>query len=118
MPYVEPTVEDFLARFPGKFDSADEYLISFLLDEAISQVGDTWLDRDRQPAQLYLTAHLLLGETSATATAPGAIISESFGPMSRTYANKGVEAGNFDGTEYGRRFKALQRKNFPGVAIA
>lgn len=117
MAYSEPTVEDFLARFPGKFDTVSEYLISFLLDEAIARVGDTWLDRDRQPAQLYLTAHWLVGETGAAASASGAIVSESFGPMSRTYANKGTLSTSYDGTEYGRRFQALQKRNFPGPVV-
>lgn len=118
MAYSEPTVEDFLARFPGKFDTYDQYLISFLIDEAILRIGSTWLERDRQPAQLYWVAHMLVTETNSGASGPGAIVSESFGPISRSYANKGKDMGTYDGTEYGRRYRDLLKKNFPGVKIA
>lgn len=119
MPYTEPTVASFVARFP-RFESADEDLIASLLAEAISLVDDSWLERDRATAQLYLTAHWLVRETNnSTATGPGIIQSESFGPMSRSYAIDKSASGNADlgQTEFGRRYLELRSANFPGILV-
>jgi hypothetical protein len=114
--YDPVTVDDFFTRFP-RFATADEYLIASLLEEASGQVDDSWLATDFKPATLYLVAHMYVMETGDAATNTGAIVSESFSGMSRTYANKGSKATNLDATEFGRRFVELRNGNFPGVVI-
>ena len=61
MVYVPPTVAQFQARFPF-FSEVPEATVQLVLDEAIGLTGDTWIERDRSPATLYLTAHLLAVE--------------------------------------------------------
>ena len=117
MPYTLPTVDDLQARFPV-FATADEYVLSFLIDEAAGQIDDSWLEKDYARAIMYLAAHLYVTEQGAAATRPGTIQSESFGPISRTFA---VDSSRSDEslrkTEYGRRYADLRKKNFPGVVV-
>lgn len=119
--YDAVTVEQFLERFP-RFASQDEDFIGLLLAEAALQVDDSWLAPDYPNAILYLTAHLLIGEIAAgsgnDAGTSGIIQSESFGPMSRTYAINAasITEEGLEGSVYGRRYRSLRRKNFPGIA--
>ena len=128
MPYVLPTVEEFRTRFPIFEDEEDE-LIDSLIAEAGSQIDQSWREADYQPAILYLAAHLLASDNSAEGdsvdfggTGGGAIVGESFGAMSVSYANKSSSAAragaayeSYEATEYGRRFLKLLRQNKPAV---
>jgi uncharacterized membrane protein YgcG len=64
--WVAPTIDDFKARFPGLAAAFSDATIQIVLDEAISECGEAWLDGpsptpdDRFKAALYLTAHLLV----------------------------------------------------------
>jgi hypothetical protein len=51
-------VDDFRQRFPG-FSGFPDDTVQMVLDEAILEVTDAWVGRDRFNATLYLTAHLL-----------------------------------------------------------
>lgn len=121
MAYEQVTIDQFLERFP-RFESADHYLIEMLLTEAGTQIDNTWLEQDYQNAILYWTAHMLQTEINAAGAggANGVIQSESFGPMSRTYAVNASTVSDeaLETTIYGRRFKALRKANFPGIAVA
>lgn len=116
MAHTAPTVDDFKTRFP-KFESADDDVLAAILAEVLTQVDDSWLEQDYAPAIMYLMAHLYVQETTGSTDRPGVITSESLGSLSVSY---GVGASNtdWDTTEYGRRFRKLQKKNFPAVAIA
>ena len=108
----------------SQFADADEYLIALLLAEAMTQVDDSWLEQDYQNAVMYLTAHLLVTETAAGSGTGGGtsgiIASESFGPLSRSYHidTTAITDEGLEGTLYGRRYRELRRKNFPGVVVA
>jgi len=56
--YVPPTVDDFRKRFPG-FTAFPDDTVQMVLDEAILEVTEAWVGKDRFNATLYLTAHLL-----------------------------------------------------------
>jgi hypothetical protein len=114
--YIEPTVSDFLDRYP-RFSTYDEYLVHFTLDLAIDTVGESWLVKDRANAQMLLCAHWLVTE-SGDVTRPGIVASESFGPMSVSYATQGTLNSDYSRTEYGQRYARLLRLNFPGIKIA
>ena len=110
-----PTVEEFLARFPS-FEGQSS-IIALLLVEAQRYVQDTWNVDDQKTALLYLTAHLLVTETSAGgAMNSGIVTSESFGPMSRSYAVN-QNATRWELSEYGRRFADIMRRNTGGRGI-
>lgn len=129
MVYVPPTAEEVKARFP-EFAPVSDTLINLLLAEAIPQVGETWVERDRKPATLYLVAHMLAmeGEPGRTTTGTGIGVS---GPMRRrkvgdvetefaafgANSRGGTSATGYDATTYGQRFLELMRKNFPAVAV-
>lgn len=147
MAYVPPTVDDIFARFP-ELAAADEYLVAFCLEEAIGQVDDSWLEKDYKPAIQYLTAHLVTMQSGAMGgvfTPPaagsggaggtvksGPITSESFGPISTTYANLSSTSSGGGGsgkgsiyadqdlvmTVYGRQYMFLRSKNFPAIVVA
>lgn len=127
MAYVPPVAADLKARFP-EFTPVSNTLIDLILAEATAQVGETWLERDRKPATLYLAAHLLAmeGEPERSQTGQG---NAATGPVRRSKVGDvetefaGSEAGAGDGassyssTGYGRRFLDLMRRNFPAVAV-
>lgn len=126
--YDPVTYADFIARFPA-FTATDENgvlifpqtMVEEILAEAMTQVDDSWIEADYGPAVKYLTAHLLTveGAGGERAAKPGVIASESFGPMSVSYAvtPSGSAAGDYSSTVYGQRFARLRAANFPGVTV-
>lgn len=129
MAYVPPTASDFKARFP-EFTAVADTLVNMILAEAIPQVGETWVERDRKPATLYLAAHMLAmeGEPGRSAGATGGGVSgpvrrrkvgdveTEFAGFGRTDANGRTDA-DYEFTAYGHQFLRLLRLNFPAVAV-
>ena len=128
MAYVEPTATTFKARYP-EFAPVSDILIGLVLAEAINDVGETWLERDRARAQMLLTAHKLAmeGEPERTSTglgigAAGVVKRDKVGDVETEYAGMGSGSGSgsslgYDQSAYGREFAALMRKNFPAIAV-
>lgn len=129
MAYVPPTAADLKARF-SEFTTVSDTLVNLILAEAQAQVGETWLERDRKPATLYLAAHLLTmeGEPGRTATgqsgaATGPVRRRKVGDVEMEFATPGATGRyaqasiGLDGTAYGQQFLRLQRLNFPAVAV-
>lgn len=132
MVYVVPTAATFKARFP-EFAAVSDALIEIVLAEAIDKVGPTWGERDRQPAQLYLTAHLLTlegepGRTTAGAggaqASTGAIKRFTVGDVTTEFVGVSGGAGGGDtgasyylSTTYGARYWKLLKLNFAGMAV-
>jgi hypothetical protein len=113
------TVDDFTTRFPQFADTDDEQ-IQALLDEASRSVDDSWTADDIKPAILYLTAHMLLSETAESDKGGSfGIASESIGPISQSYVNQAGQAAADPllGSEYGRRYLALLKKNKSGPLV-
>lgn len=131
MAYIQPTPATFKARFP-QFIPVNDALVQLVLDEAIGKVGESWLERDRVPAQLYLTAHLLTLEgepdramgKAGNIALTGPMKSRKVGDVEVTYAGvsgsgssaTGVDA-IYGGTTYGQQFLALMRMNFAGPMV-
>lgn len=129
MAYVPPTSTDLKARFP-EFSSVSNTLLDLILAEASAQVGETWLERDRKPATLYLAAHMLAQEGEPGRSAGGTGGGTS-GPVKRrkvgdvetefagfsASSGAGGRASEYGSTAYGLRFLDLLRKNFPAVAV-
>lgn len=129
MAYVPPTAADLKQRFP-EFTAVSDTLVNLILAEASAQVGETWVERDRKPATLYLAAHLLAmegepgrsaGSTSGGVTGPvkrrkvGDVETE-FAGFGRTDTNGRTDTG-YEMTTYGRQFLRLLRLNFPAVVV-
>lgn len=120
--YIPPSVIDIQDRF--KFlRTAEEYYLNFLLEEALNVVDDSWLQPDYRTAIMYLVAHWASLEgngAGAGAASSGVIQSESFGPMSRTFAVSKAQTMSdsvLSSTEYGRRYIELRKGSFPGIAV-
>lgn len=128
MAYVQPTATTFKARFP-EFAPVSDALINLVLAEAVPQVGDTWLERDRARAQMLLTAHTLTleGEPGRTTTGQssagtGMMKRRKVGDVEVEFATPGASAdgsvsNGFSSTSYGVEYTRLMRLNFP-AAIA
>lgn len=128
MPYIVPDVNRFITKFP-EFEDYDGQRIQDAIDEAAGRIDRRWIESDYQPAILYLAAHLLATSGSGEAgdiqtgdSGGGVVTSESFGPISISYGSKGGGSGSttryeqdYAATEYGRRFMALLRVNFPPI---
>jgi non-homologous end joining protein Ku len=123
--YVAPTSDEFFDRFPKLVDASDanqEDIVNALIVDAQRQVDDSWLEDDYKTAILYLVAHWIASEASSAVNKAGAIVSESFGPMSRSYSTSATSAmskstSDLNGTEYGRRFVTLRKQNHPGIRV-
>lgn len=125
MAYIEPTPTTFKARFP-EFVSVSDALVQLVLTDAIAQVGDTWVERDRARAQMLLAAHILTmeGEPGRTASGQGAagtgmVRRRKVGDVETEFAIPGATVGGFAATGYaatiyGQQFAALMRMNFAG----
>lgn len=130
MAYVPPTAADLKVRFP-EFTAVSDTLLDLILAEAQAQVGETWYERDRNPATLYLAAHMLAlegepgrsaGGTSGGVSGP--VKRRKVGDVETEFAGFGVSSGGastdagYEMTAYGRQFLRLLRLNFPAVAVA
>jgi hypothetical protein len=131
--YTPPSVAVFRARYP-EFAAVPDATVEAVLTDAIAEVGTLWIEDDRKPAQLALTAHWLVGQGvlggivaaggGAVQTA-GPVASVKVGDVETTFAKaSGGSSGGSSGslsdyltTSYGQRFLALLRRSFPPVAI-
>jgi hypothetical protein len=129
MPYVQPTAASFKARYP-EFTPVSDALIDLVLLEAIDQVGDTWLERDRARAQVLLTAHKLTlegepgrSETGQGAAGTGFIKRDKVGDVETEFATPAAASGSsssyggYGGTIYGQEFWMLLKMNFPSPLV-
>lgn len=126
MPYVAPTATTFKARFP-EFCDVSNGLIDLVLAEAIAQVGDTWLERDRARAQMLLAAHTLTLEgepdrttSGASSAGTGTLKRRKVGDVEVEFTGVGGGAGasggsGFASTTYGVEYMRLMRVNFPAA---
>lgn len=129
MPYVVPTIQMFLTKFP-EFEDTDGGRVQLYLDEAAGNIDKRWLENDYQPAIMYLAAHLIAtsgsgeaGDILVGSAGDGVVASESYGPISLSYASgrggRGAASSSVESlygtTEYGVRFLSLLRRNFPPI---
>lgn len=128
MAYVPPTAETFKARYP-EFASVPDSLITLVLQEAIDEVGDTWVERDRAKAQMLLAAHKLTleGEPARSKTGKGTgntgpIKRRKVGDVETEYAGASTggasgASGQYAGSVYGVQYWNLLKLNFPSPAV-
>ncbi|AGC35706.1 virion structural protein [Rhizobium phage RHEph06] len=126
MTWTAPTPAEFKIRFP-QFASVDDATVQMILDEAVAEVGETWIEAYRTPGVLYLAAHLLasqgLGYSAGGggAAVTGAVKRRKVGDVETEFAGvAGGSSGDLSGygtTVFGQQFLRLQRKNFPAVAV-
>lgn len=85
-----------------------------ILDEVSLLEAESWGSEEKcDLGRKYLAAHLgtvVAAQTAATKAGP--VVSESAGPISRSYGSPSIEGTAFDGdltsTSYGRRYIALR----------
>lgn len=118
MAYVLPDPADIRERFPAiTVAKATDAVLEALILEAQSYVDESWFERDYQPAIMYLVAHWATTGGAASA-GMGVIQSESFGPMSRTFAQgAGGVVSEYSSTDYGRHYESLLRRNRGGPLV-
>lgn len=130
MAYQTPTPATFKARYP-EFTAVSDALVQLVLDDAIGDVGDTWLEKDRARAQMLLAAHVLTmegepgrtenGSSGATA-GTGIVKRDKVGDVETEFATPsssgsgGSALSAYARTFYGQQYLELLRKNFPAVA--
>lgn len=128
MAWSPPTVSDFKTRFP-QFASVPDATVQAILDEAIPQVGETWLERDRTPGVLHLTAHLMASQGIGVAApgggsaVTGAVKRRKVGDVEVEFAGVAGAVGGssliaaYNSTSYGVKFLEYLRKNFAAIAV-
>lgn len=129
MTWTPPTLTEFRDRFP-EFASLADGKVNGELEEAIAEVSvGNWIDRDRTPAVLHLTAHRLSalragasGGSGVGGTPAGAVIKAREVGDVRTEFAYGSAAGlatysDLSSSAYGQRYEQLVRRNFPTVLV-
>jgi hypothetical protein len=111
--YEIPTVGAFKAQFP-EYAGLTDAVVNAAISEAARRVDDSWTSGDFPLAIVYLAAHFLA--SYADAVGGGAIQSESFGPISVSYANTSSTDG-LAGTSYGLRYLDLLKLNQTGPLV-
>jgi len=117
MAVQQPTLEEFTTRFP-QFEGQDDQ-IEAAIAEAVNEISEAWIEADQKTAIMYLVAHMLTEESMAEGSGGGGVVaSESFGPISVSYASPSEEGDALlNGTLYGRRFLALRARSFPAIVV-
>lgn len=118
---MSDTAELLKQRFP-EFATVDDGLIEIVMAEAGRWVDESWLEIDRDPALLHLTAHLLASQGAigqGMSPVSGAPVSRKLGDATNTYANRAgaLSPGDLAGTAYGQHYMRLLRANHPAVAV-
>jgi hypothetical protein len=135
MPYATPTPAEFKARYP-EFAAVPDASVTAVIAEAEGEVGVTWIETDRRPAIMALSAHWLTvqGFAHAQSGAGGVAVpvsgplrssrvgdvEESYGMPARASSGDGKSASalsDLDATSYGQRYLSLRRRSFPGVMV-
>lgn len=118
------TAADLKARYTD-FDEVADAHVTAALEDAAREVDDSWLEDDRDRAQILLACHYLIVEAAFDDDKPGQrryISSEKIGdaqinyyiPWQR-YAKLGAE--DLDDTTFGKRFLHLLRQNQAGPML-
>lgn len=117
--YDVPTYTDFFTRFPTLDDgtAARTNLVTLLLVDAATLVDVSWRAVDYPRAIMYLVAHWLTTEINKRAAKSGPISSESFGPISVSYASVSTSMTSLGATEYGQRYLEYRKNNFPAIKV-
>lgn len=138
MPYTEPTVTTFKARYP-EFSAVQNELVILVLNEAIVTVGDGWHEDDLAKAQSLLAAHSLVMEGepqrsnainnggTANPGNVGPIIEMQDRDVRVKFANRlEITSGNsglgdisqqYMQTQYGREYYLILCRNCDSVAV-
>lgn len=117
-----PTALSMKLKFPEFADKSDA-MIEFAIEEASRNVDDTWLEKDKNLAWMYMAAHYLFcAVRNGTMVDSKRVVSERIGEISVTYANI-PEPSLSDPTDlstspYGLRYRELSLLNsFPILVI-
>lgn len=120
-----PAADELQERYP-EFCDVRIGLIDATIADAAGWVSAPWREADRVPAILALAAHMLASDghgTGGGSAVSGPVASVKVGDVQTNFAGAAAAGGGggldgFAATSYGRRFLALRRRNFPGVAVA
>lgn len=115
------TATSMKLKFP-EFAGQDDASIEFALEEASRNVDDTWLEKDRTLALMYMAAHYLsVAINNASVVNNQQVISERIGEISVTYAQTPApslkDSSNLQMSPYGMRYLELSKLNFPQVMV-
>jgi len=112
------TAADIRALPSGEFAQLVDGSIQPFIDEAAREVSADVFGTIYEDAVKYLAAHLLAGIMSGSKGAAGPVISETAGPLSRSFSAPVVSAtDSLQSTAYGRRYLDLRRQVAGGPQV-
>lgn len=130
MAYVVPTIAQFKAKFPSFAAVADD-VVQGALDEALTNVYESWIESDYAMAIMLYMAHVLTlsgygtgaesqmaseGLLSFTQVRSGTF-SFSRGASTSSGGSPGDDDDWYNLTIYGRRFLLLLKRSFPAIRV-
>lgn len=118
MAYTPADATSFKARFPA-FDAVDDNIVEDALDRARRVVDSSWLEGDRQEAESLHAAHELtmdgLGATREAQLQGFRRLKLGSLELERETGGGSASSSTYNLTTYGQRFRAILRRNVPGV---
>lgn len=125
MAYIEPDAAALKLRFPA-FAAVDDVTIEYWLTDALTIVTDSWIEADRDPAQMALAAHNLAltgyGTSGGAVSSLAAMGVTDFksASMSVSFDAETVRRsgnGGYSSTRYGVQFLTYLRRNVGGPRL-
>lgn len=115
MSYLAPSVDDFKTQFMAFADTPDAAITSALAEGA-SYVDDSWINQlDFTQGRMLYAAHVLTLNGHGTGAESEAAKAGTLGVTSIKSADltisRDVPSDVYQLTQYGKRFKELQRRN-------
>ena len=102
----------------GEFASLSESSISPSILEAEREVNESAFGDRYDDALKYLAAHLLAAMRQGSQGASGAVVSETVGPISRSYGAAAITSSDaLESTSYGRRYVEIRRQCAGGPQV-
>lgn len=102
----------------GEFSSLSESAISPFMLESEREVNESVFGDRYDDALKYLAAHLLAVGRKGSEGASGAVVSETVGPISRSYGAAAITSSDaLDSTAYGRRYAEIRRQCAGGPQV-
>lgn len=113
------SVSDIKALPSGEFASLTDGAIQPFIDEAVREINASVFGTRYDDAVKYLAAHLLASVRDGSKSASGAVISETAGPISRSYAAPMATASTdeLSSTTYGRRYADIRHQCAGGPQV-
>lgn len=115
---MSATTQANILLIAPEFSSVAAEIWTLILADVAAEISSSVYGTSQERAQRYLAAHYLAIINSGGNQNAGAVISETVGQVSKTYAQGDyVDKNRLDETGYGRMFNQIRRGRVVGFTV-